>query len=213
MAADRYLTIARAAVDEFVEKRSRFIGAIQPVTTEEEALAFIRARQKQYWDATHNVYAYVLNGGNLCRFSDDGEPQGTAGIPVLDVLRKEGLTDCAVVVTRYFGGILLGGGGLVRAYSHGAKIAVDAGGVVEMRLCLQGAVTCDYSQYGWVPAFLTDAGATVTDTQFGEAVDVYFSLPQEKRAHLKTTLIDRSNGRLEAVFTGEEWAPFPVERK
>jgi len=213
MAADRYLTIARAAVDEFVEKRSRFIGAIQPVTTEEEALAFIRARQKQYWDATHNVYAYVLNGGNLCRFSDDGEPQGTAGIPVLDVLRKEGLTDCAVVVTRYFGGILLGGGGLVRAYSHGAKIAVDAGGVVEMRLCLQGAVTCDYSQYGWVPAFLTDAGATVTDTQFGEAVDVYFSLPQEKRAHLETTLIDRSNGRLEAVFTGEEWAPFPVERK
>ena len=213
MAADRYLTIARAAVAEFVEKRSRFIGAIQPVTTEEEALAFIRARQKQYWDATHNVYAYVLNGGNLCRFSDDGEPQGTAGIPVLDVLRKEGLTDCAVVVTRYFGGILLGGGGLVRAYSHGAKIAVDAGGVVEMRLCLQGAVTCDYSQYGWVPAFLTDAGATVTDTQFGEAVDVYFSLPQEKRAHLETTLIDRSNGRLEAVFTGEEWAPFPVERK
>ena len=213
MAADRYLTIARAAVDEFVEKRSRFIGAIQPVTTEEEALAFIRARQKQYWDATHNVYAYVLNGGNLCRFSDDGEPQGTAGIPVLDVLRKEGLTDCAVVVTRYFGGILLGGGGLVRAYSHGAKIAVDAGGVVEMRMCLQGAVTCDYSQYGWVPAFLTDVGATVTDTQFGEAVDVYFSLPQEKRAHLKTTLIDRSNGRLEAVFTGEEWAPFPVERK
>lgn len=213
MAADRYLTIARAAVDEFVEKRSRFIGAIQPVTTEEEALAFIRARQKQYWDATHNVYAYVLNGGNLCRFSDDGEPQGTAGIPVLDVLRKEGLTDCAVVVTRYFGGILLGGGGLVRAYSHGAKIAVDAGGVVEMRLCLQGAVTCDYSQYGWVPAFLTDAGATVTDTQFGEAVDVYFSLPQEKRAQLETTLIDRSNGRLEAVFTGEEWAPFPVDRK
>jgi len=208
-----YLTIAKEAMDEFIERKSRFMGFIKPVTTEEEALTFIREKQKKYWDATHNVYAYVLNGGNLCRFSDDGEPQGTAGIPVLDVLRKEGLIDCVVVVTRYFGGILLGAGGLVRAYSHGAKIAVDAGGVVEMRLCLQGAVTCDYSQYGWVPAFLTDAGATVTDTQFGEAVDVYFSLPQEKRAHLETTLIDRSNGRLEAVFTGEEWAPFPVERK
>ena len=213
MPQKNYLTIARGAVDEFVEKKSRFIGAIQPVTTEEEALAFIREKQKKYWDATHNVYAYVLNGGNLCRFSDDGEPQGTAGIPVLDVLRKEGLTDCVVVVTRYFGGILLGGGGLVRAYSHGAKIAVDAGGVVEMRLCLQGQVVCDYSQYGWVPAFLMGEGATVTDTQFGEAVTVCFSLPQEGRGHLEAELIDRSNGRLAAVFTGEEWAPFPVERK
>ncbi len=212
MPQKNYLTIAKAAVDEFVEKKSRFIGAIQPVTTEEEALAFIRARQKQYWDATHNVYAYVLDGGNLCRFSDDGEPQGTAGIPVLDVLRKEGLTDCAVVVTRYFGGILLGGGGLVRAYSHGAKIAVDAGGVVEMRLCLQGEVVCDYSQYGWVPAFLMEQGATVTDSVFEEAVTVRFTLPQEGREALEAALVDRSNGRLSAVFTGEEWAPFPVAR-
>ncbi|MBR5524060.1 MAG: YigZ family protein [Clostridia bacterium] len=212
MATDRYLTIAREATDEFVEKRSRFMGAIKPVTTEEEALAFIREKQKKYWDATHNVYAYVLEGGNLCRFSDDGEPQGTAGIPVLDVLRKEGLTDCVVVVTRYFGGILLGGGGLVRAYSHGAKIAVDAGGVVEMRRCLQGEVVCDYSQYGWVPAFLMETGATVTDSCFEEAVTVRFSLPQEKRETLETTLVDRSNGRLSAVFTGEEWASFPVVR-
>ena len=212
MPQKNYLTIAKAAVDEFVEKKSRFIGAIQPVTTEEEALTFIRARQKQYWDATHNVYAYVLEGGNLCRFSDDGEPQGTAGIPVLDVLRKEGLTDCAVVVTRYFGGILLGGGGLVRAYSHGAKIAVDAGGVVEMRLCLQGEVTCDYSQYGWVPAFLTEQGAAITDSVFAEAVTVRFSLPQERRQTLEAALVDRSNGRLSVAFTGEEWAPFSVTR-
>ncbi len=207
-----YLTVAKAAVDEFTEKRSRFIGAIQPVTTEEEALAFIRARQKEFWDAKHNVYAYVLEGGNLCRFSDDGEPQGTAGIPVLDVLRKEGLTDCAVVVTRYFGGILLGGGGLVRAYSHSAKIAVDAAGVVEMRRCLLGEIDCDYSQYGWIPAFLAEEGATVTDTRFGEGVTVCFSIPQEGRGHLEATLIDRSNGRLSAVFTGEDWAAFPIKR-
>lgn len=207
-----YLTVAKAAVDEFTEKRSRFIGAIQPVTTEEEALAFIRARQKEFWDAKHNVYAYVLEGGNLCRFSDDGEPQGTAGIPVLDVLRKEGLTDCAVVVTRYFGGILLGGGGLVRAYSHSAKMAVDAAGVVEMRRCLLGEIDCDYSQYGWIPAFLAEEGATVTDTRFGEGVTVCFSIPQEGRGHLEATLIDRSNGRLSAVFTGEDWAAFPIKR-
>lgn len=212
MADKNYLTVAKAAVDEFTEKRSRFIGAIQPVTTEEEAQAFIKAKQKEFWDAKHNVYAYVLEGGNLCRFSDDGEPQGTAGIPVLDVLRKEGLTDCVVVVTRYFGGILLGGGGLVRAYSHGAKIAVDAAGVVEMRLCLQGEIVCDYGQYGWIPALLAEEGATVTGTDFGEAVTVSFSIPQEGRGHLEATLIDRSNGRLSAAFTGESFAPFPVDR-
>ena len=112
-----YKTIRNAAEDEFVEKRSRFIGHALPVTTEEEALAFIAEMKSKYWDASHNVYAYILREGGIQRFSDDGEPQGTAGIPTLDVLRKEGLTDLVVVVTRYFGGILLGGGGLVRAYS------------------------------------------------------------------------------------------------
>ena len=212
MADKNYLTIAKEATDEFVEKRSRFMGFIKPVTTEEEALSFIREKQKKYWDATHNVYAYVLDGGNLCRFSDDGEPQGTAGIPVLDVLRKEGLVDCVVVVTRYFGGILLGAGGLVRAYSHGAKIAVDAGGVVEMRKCLLGEIVCDYAQYGMIPAILADHGATLTDTQFGEAVTVCFSIPREGRGSLEAAVIDRSNGRLTATFDGEEWVPCPVER-
>lgn len=207
MHANSYLTVAVAAEDEFTEKRSRFIGAIRPVTTEEEAQAFIRERCKTYWDAKHNVHAYVLEGGNLCRFSDDGEPQGTAGIPVLDVLRKEGLTDCAVVVTRYFGGILLGGGGLVRAYSHAAKLAVDAAGVVEMRLCLTGEISCDYAQYGFIPSLLAEEGATVTDTDFGEGVTVCFSLPVEGRGHLEAVLTDRSAGRLTATFTGELWLP------
>ena len=207
-----YLTIAKEGMDEFVERKSRFMGFIKPVTTEAEAQAFIREKQKKYWDATHNVYAYVLDGGNLCRFSDDGEPQGTAGIPVLDVLRKEGLVDCVVVVTRYFGGILLGAGGLVRAYSHGAKIAVDAGGVVEMRKCLLGEIVCDYAQYGMIPAILADHGATLTDTQFGEAVTVSFSIPREGRGSLEAAVIDRSNGRLTATFISEEWVPCPVER-
>ena len=207
MPANSYLTIAAEAQDEFTEKRSRFIGAIRPVTTEEEAQAFIRERSKTFWDAKHNVHAYVLEGGNLCRFSDDGEPQGTAGIPVLDVLRKEGLTDCAVVVTRYFGGILLGGGGLVRAYSHAAKLAVDAAGVVEMRLCLTGEIACDYAQYGFIPGLLAEEGAAVTDTLFEEGVTVKFSLPVEGRGHLEAVLTDRSAGRLTATFTGEMWLP------
>lgn len=211
MSTNRYLTIAAFGEDEFTEKRSRFIGAIRPVTTEEEAQTFIRERCKTYWDAKHNVHAYVLEGGNLCRFSDDGEPQGTAGIPVLDVLRKEGLTDCVVVVTRYFGGILLGGGGLVRAYSHAAKLAVDAAGVVEMRLCLAGEITCDYAQYGFIPALLAEEGATLTHTQYADTVTVGFSLPVENRGHLEAALIDRSNGRLSATFTGELWLPHKIE--
>ncbi len=203
-----YRTIARAAEDEFTEKRSRFIGAIQPVTTEEEALAFIHARSKTYWDARHNVYAYILGGGSLCRFSDDGEPQGTAGMPVLDVLRKEGLTDCAVVVTRYFGGILLGGGGLVRAYSHAAKLAVDAGGVVVMRPCTVGQITCDYAQYGWVPALLMQSGGQVTDTDFTEAVTVHFTLPEENLGGVQTALTDRSAGQLTVQINDTVMLPF-----
>lgn len=117
---EEYKTLRAPASDEFTEKRSRFIGYAQPVSTQVEAAAFIERIKKQHHDATHNVFAYLLREGQLERYSDDGEPQGTAGIPVLDVLRKQGVTNCAVVVTRYFGGILLGAGGLVRAYSHAA---------------------------------------------------------------------------------------------
>ena len=121
-----YKTIKEASSDEFIVKKSRFIGYVKPVKTQEEALEFINEIKTKHWDATHNVHAYCLREGGIRRFSDDGEPQGTAGIPSLDVLLKEEVVDCCVVVTRYFGGIMLGAGGLVRAYSHGAKIALDA---------------------------------------------------------------------------------------
>lgn len=209
---EEYLTIAKAAVDEFTEKRSRFIGAIRPVATEEEAQAFIRARSKEMWDARHNVYAYVLSNGSVCRFSDDGEPQGTAGIPALDVLRKEGLTDCVVVVTRYFGGILLGGGGLVRAYSHAVKIAVDAAGIVRMCPCLRGELVCDYAQYGWVPAIIAAQEGTVTDTRFQDTVTVCFSLPIEKKGALQAELTERSAGRLLFTETGVGYEARAVEK-
>ena len=203
-----YRTVAAEAADEFTEKRSRFIGCICPVKTEEEARAFIARRCKEHWDAKHNVYAYVLDGGQLCRFSDDGEPQGTAGMPVLDVLRKNALTDCAVVVTRYFGGILLGGGGLVRAYSHAAALAVEAAGVVEMRRCVQGEIRCDYAQYGWVPALVSQAGGTVTDSRFSDDVAVCFTLPRTAVTDLQKALTEKSAGSLTAEVAGELFLPF-----
>ena len=138
----QYKTVLQEAQDDFVEKRSRFIGYVRPVSTEAEALAFIAEKKSKHWDASHNVYAYILRDGGVMRYSDDGEPQGTAGIPVLDVLQKSGVTDVVVVATRYFGGILLGGGGLVRAYSHTASIALQAAGIVTMRECLMLEVLC-----------------------------------------------------------------------
>ena len=165
-----YRTIAQAAQDEFVEKRSRFIGYARPVQTEEEAQAFIAEMKSRHWDATHNVYAYILREGNIQRYSDDGEPQGTAGIPTLDVLQKSHVTDVAVVVTRYFGGILLGGGGLVRAYSHGASIALKAAGIITMKECSLLMLSCDYSRYGRVSSLIPECGGIIDDTDF--AVDV-----------------------------------------
>ena len=206
-----YRTIMRVASDEFTEKRSRFIGHIAPVTSEEEAQAFVAAKKKEYWDAKHNVWAYVLREGGLRRFSDDGEPQGTAGMPVLDVLQKEGLTDCVVVVTRYFGGILLGGGGLVRAYSHGARLAVDAGVRCDMRLSARLQVVCDYAQYGWVAPLIAAAGGTVDDTAFTDEVTIQFHLPFADIPALQKQLTEQSAGTLFLEETGSDFYPFPVE--
>ena len=121
-----YMTLEKVASAEFEERGSIFIGHAAPIKNEQEAMAFIKQKQREYADATHNVWAYLLNGGIVARYSDDGEPQGTAGVPVLECMRKSGATDMVVVVTRYFGGVLLGAGGLVRAYSHSARIAMDA---------------------------------------------------------------------------------------
>lgn len=211
MGKDGYRTVAAAGRDEFTEKRSRFIGYACPVKTEAEALDWIRARSKEHWDAKHNVYAYILENGQLCRYSDDGEPQGTAGIPVLEVLRKNGLTDCAVVVTRYFGGILLGGGGLVRAYSHGAALAVEAAGIVEMRRCLCFRLRCSYNQYGFLPALLAAHGAKITDTLFEDAVTVEYQLEAAGQAALEAALTERSAGSLTPERTGEVFAPFEAK--
>ncbi len=166
-----YTTIHDRAEDEFTERKSRFIGFIAPVETEQQALDFINEIKQKHRDATHNTYAYLLKNG-VKRYSDDGEPQGTAGVPMLDCLEKEGLTDVAVVVTRYFGGILLGAGGLVRAYSHGAKIAVDAAQRKLMTTCVLLNMDLDYSFYGKINYILPNYICRVESSDFGVTVNL-----------------------------------------
>lgn len=203
---DEYRTIRKASSDEFTEKKSRFIGHICPVTTQEEAQAFIQSLKSKYWDATHNVWAYVLRDGQTRRYSDDGEPQGTAGIPVLDVLLKENVVDCAVVVTRYFGGIMLGAGGLVRAYSHGSKIAVDAGGIVTMSLCDLLTVSTDYNFYGRLSSLIPEMGGIIENTEFTDVVKVDFRIATGLTKILDEKLFDQSLGKYRVTKTGEIFA-------
>lgn len=205
----KYRTVQKEAEDVFVEKRSRFIGYAKPVSTEEEALAFINEKRSKHWDASHNVYAYSIRGGAV-RYSDDGEPQGTAGIPALDVLQKNGVTNVVVVVTRYFGGILLGGGGLVRAYSHGAALALDAAKVVEMRECLLLAFTCDYAQYGRVASLIPECGGVLDDTEFAENVTLTFHIEPEQLGAFQKRLADATNGSVTVEEVGTEFFEFAV---
>ncbi|MGN0452208.1 MAG: YigZ family protein [Ruminococcus sp.] len=203
-----YKTIENYACPEFVEKRSRFIGYIKPVKTESEALEFINSIRSKHWDATHNVYAYVLREQNTCRYSDDNEPQGTAGMPVLDVIRKSGLTDVCVVVTRYFGGILLGGGGLVRAYSHSASLAVEAGGVLYMRGCAVCTLECTYNQYGKLQSLIPESLGALDNTEFTDKVILEFHIPSEMLNVLKKKITDATSGTVEVVSDEERYYPF-----
>jgi uncharacterized YigZ family protein len=203
--AESYQTVLSEASDEFVEKRSRFIGYIKPVKTEEEAAAFIQSIKSKHWDARHNVYAYCLREGQIKRYSDDGEPQGTAGIPTLDVLLKTGVTDVVVVVTRYFGGILLGGGGLVRAYSHAARLAVEKGHVITMEVCKLCSLVCDYNQYGKIAALLPECGGFVDDSDFGETVSISFHMEEQKLSAFEKQLADATCGSVQVECTGEKF--------
>ncbi len=165
-----YTTVLAVAEDSFVEKKSRFIAAIAPVCTEEEALAFIAERKHKYWDSSSTIYGYVLREGNIRRYSDGGEPQGTGGIPVTDVILKSGLTDVCVVVTRYFGGTQLGAGGLVRAFSHSAAIAIEAAEKTTLKPCTAVEMEMDYSQYGIINHILPRYAHKVLDSDFGVIV-------------------------------------------
>lgn len=201
-----YRTIKNEAVDEFVEKKSRFIGYAKPVKTQEEAVSFISQIKQKHWDATHNVSAYVLRDQHIQRSSDDGEPSGTAGVPILDVLLKEDLVDVCVVVTRYFGGILLGAGGLIRAYSHGSKIAVDAAKIITMAPCSVLNLKVDYSFYDRLNVLLSEFSANIENSEFGENVSVTFSLDENSVSTFQEQLTQKSNGKYNAVKIGEKFA-------
>lgn len=206
--SDSYKTVKIESFGEFTEKRSQFIGYCKPVKTEEDATAFINEIRAKHWDARHNVYAYSLREGNLRRYSDDGEPSGTAGMPVLDVITKNEVYDVCVVVTRYFGGILLGKGGLVRAYAQGAKLALEAGQVIKMQSCLLCSLGCSYNQYGKVSAAVIDAGALIDDTLYEADVVIKFHMPSELLPLLNKKLADISAGEVQAEGKEEKYFVF-----
>ena len=200
-----YKTVEFEANDEFIEKKSKFIGYVMPVKTQEEATRFINSIKSKHWDASHNVSAYVLRENNIQRSSDDGEPSGTAGVPVLDVLLKENLVDVCVVVTRYFGGVLLGAGGLIRAYSHASKLAVSAGGIITMAPCKVLEAKIDYSFYERLNILLNDYSANIENTDFSDVVTVKFSIKSDLVDSLKAKLTELSNGKYTVQEIGEKF--------
>ena len=201
-----YRTIAQAVTASFIEKKSEFIATLVPVQTADAAIACIEEVRKANRKARHNVNAYILREYHMTRYSDDGEPQGTAGVPVLDVLEKSDVKDVCVVATRYFGGILLGGGGLVRAYSHTAKIALDSGVIVTMAKCDELCVLSDYNYYGKLASLIPENGGTVISADFADNVKVKFSIPCEISDNIKNLIVDTSNGRFFAEKIGEKYA-------
>ena len=206
---DEYLIPTQFGEDEFYEKKSRFIGRAWPVETEEEALEKIQQMKKQHYDATHNCWAYIIKDGAV-RFSDDGEPGGTAGMPMLQVLQREGLFNIVCVVTRYFGGILLGAGGLVRAYTKGAKIAVDAAGKSMKRVWNVLYVPCPYNFYERVKLLVAECEGIIRQTEFGAEVELELLFPETQAQPFLDKLTDMSAGTIEGMEIGQEYRAFPI---
>ena len=190
-----HTTLEQEGEAEYVEKKSIFIGHAAPVGSEEEAQAYVKKQKSAYMDARHNVWAYLMKGEIVARYSDDGEPQGTAGVPVLDTIRKSGVTDAVVVVTRYFGGILLGAGGLVRAYSHTAKLALEAAHIITYEQYTELELDCSYSDYQRYLAELPRFGAVTDDTVFAERVKMLFSVKESVEEELFLRIREMSGGR------------------
>lgn len=201
-----YKTVRTAGEGEYEEKRSRFIGSIIPIKTEQEALDFIAKRRQQTFGARHNVYAYILRENNITRYSDDGEPHSTAGMPTLDVLRRQGLEDCCIVITRYFGGVLLGTGGLVRAYTAAAVAAVEAAGVALMQECLLCRIVCDYSDHRVAERVITDNGGRVETEEFTENVACYFWVTTELFSNLEEKLTETFGGKFAVEVIKTDYA-------
>lgn len=203
-----YKTIAERCEARFIEKKSEFIGYLAPVETEEQAAEFINEIRAMHRKATHNCYAYILRENSAARHSDDGEPSGTAGVPIYEVLRKEELTDVVCVVTRYFGGVLLGAGGLVRAYTRGAKDAVDAARIKIMALAEQLELSVDYSLYGRLAQIFSEYDVRVLSEDFADLVTITLNVREERSDKLKEKLIDSCNGKIVVENKQKDWFDF-----
>ncbi|MBO5898959.1 MAG: YigZ family protein [Clostridia bacterium] len=203
--ADTYTTLRQTVEIEYVERKSVFLGYAAPVKTEEQALALIKERRTAMPDATHHVFGYHMKGGILARYSDDGEPQGTAGMPVLETIRKSGADDALVVVTRYFGGILLGAGGLVRAYANAAHLALEAAGIVTYEPYAELALACSYSDYQRYLSQLPRFGAIVDDTEFTDRVTIRFAVKKALVEDVQALVREISAGSDEVRVCGERF--------
>ena len=200
-----YKTLHKFGVDEYIVEKSTFIGYAKPIKTEEEAIEFVNEIKKKHKDATHNVWAYTVGENmNIQRYSDDGEPQGTAGIPTLEVIKKEDLRDVVVVVTRYFGGIKLGAGGLVRAYTKGAKVGIEAGIVIEKVKYTEVKIKIEYTQLGRIQNEIMNLGFKVKDTIYSEDVEIIVYSKTEDVHSLTDRMIDITSGTAD-VSLGEEY--------
>lgn len=192
-----FITVENQASYEFIEKKSKFIGYVKPTASEESAINFINEIKMIHRQATHNVYAFTLRERNFSKFSDDGEPQGTAGLPVLEVLRKQKVVDATIVVTRYFGGTLLGTGGLVRAYSKAAKLALEAGKIISMGLFLNVTLECDYASLGKISSCICDLGGSIDSSDFTNKVSLRFHIAEEQLQILRESIAGITSGSCE----------------
>lgn len=202
---ESYITVKKASHFEYEDRKSVFIGQAMPVSTEAEAIAFIDSVKKRYPDARHHVYAYVLRENFTMRFTDDHEPQGTAGMPVLDIIRKNGCTDVVIVVTRYFGGTLLGTGGLVRAYTSAALGALESAEIIRYDIYSTIMFAVSYSDYGKISTILSDFGFRVEDTTYDTGVTISGRIIKSNLDDLKKQLVETTAGRVEIEIIGEEF--------
>lgn len=193
----------------YVEKRSEFIGHIRMVSTEDEAKAYITEMKKKYYDARHNCWCYIIKDGAV-RYSDDGEPQGTAGIPMLEMFRREGVENLVCVVTRYFGGVLLGTGGLLRAYTKAAKDALNNAGVAVVRRWTRAELICSYAILERVKTECSSIGGVVEDIEYGASVKIMLLLPEDATEDFAARIVDMTAGAAEPVITGESFLPVKI---
>ena len=202
---DSYKTLSQYAMVEFTERKSIFLGYAANACSESEALQFINTIRKKHSDATHNVFAYSLRDNNTMRFSDDGEPQGTAGLPTLEILRKGEIVDAVVVVTRYFGGIMLGAGGLIRAYSTAAKLAVEAAQVKLMKLHKKYVATVNYSSYQKLIDEFEKQKVVVVNTNFEENVRIEYAIITENAELVNNKIKELTNGQANIELSGTDF--------